>query len=78
MGVAFDGAGSWSFGDEMARNVVIFGYDIVNLNDIVNLIISRIFFLGLGEASTDDIIGSIGAAEQKFSINFSKARTNFP
>ena len=74
MGVAFDGAGSWSFGDEMARNVVIFGYDIVHLM----LIISRIFFLGLGEASTDDIIGSIGAAEQKFSINFSKARTNFP
>ena len=26
-GMAFDGTGSWSFGNDFARNVVIFGVD---------------------------------------------------
>ena len=26
-GIAFDGAGSWNFGNDNARNVVIFGVD---------------------------------------------------
>ena len=26
-GVAFDGKGSWSFNDDFARNVIIFGVD---------------------------------------------------
>ena len=34
-------------------------------------------FLVLIGGSTDDINDSVGAAEQKFSINFSKARTKF-
>ena len=34
-------------------------------------------FLVLGEGSTHDINGSVGAAEQKFDINFSKAKTKF-
>ena len=28
-GIAFDGEGSWSFDNEFARNVVIFGVDII-------------------------------------------------
>ena len=31
----------------------------------------------LGEGLTDNINGSVGAAEKKFGINFSKAKTNF-
>ena len=31
----------------------------------------------LGEGPTDDINGSIGTAEKKLSINFSKANTKF-
>ena len=31
----------------------------------------------LGEGPTDDINGSIGTAEKKLSINFSKAKTKF-
>ena len=31
----------------------------------------------LGEGLSDDINGSIGAAEKKFSIYFSKSKTNF-
>ena len=31
----------------------------------------------LGEGPTDDINGSVGTAEKKFSINFSKAKTKY-
>ena len=41
------------------------------------VIIARIIFLVLGEGPTDDINGSVGAAEQKFSVNFSKEKTKF-
>ena len=34
-------------------------------------------FLVLGEGPTNDINGSIGAIEKKFSINFSETRTKF-
>ena len=34
-------------------------------------------FLVLGEGPTDDINGSVGTVEKKFSINFGKAKTNF-
>ena len=40
-GIAFYGADSWSFGNDFARNVVLFGVD--NLHHLI-LIIAKIFF----------------------------------
>ena len=61
-GKTFDCAGSWSFGNDFARNVVIFGVD----NSSSSLV--------LGEGPNNS---SSGFAEQKFSINFSKENTKF-
>ena len=68
-GIAFDGAGSWNFGNDISRNVVIFGFDNSSSSNSDK---RKNIFLVLGEGPTDDI--SVGAAEQKFSINFSKAK----
>ena len=72
--IAFDRLGSWSFGNDFARNVVIFGDDNSWSSHPDN--IKNKFFV-LVEGPTDDINGSVGAAEKKFSINFSKAKTIF-
>ena len=69
-GIAFDGAGSWSFGNHFASNVVIFGVDNSSLSRTDN---HEIIFLVLGEGSTDEINGSVGTAEKRLCINFSKA-----
>ena len=63
-GIAFDGAGSWSFGYDFARNVVIFGVDNSSSFHIDNW---KNIFSVLGEGSTNDINDSVGAAEQKVS-----------
>ena len=41
------------------------------------LIISRIILLVLGEGLTYDSNRSLGEADKKFSINFTKAKTKF-
>ena len=41
------------------------------------LIITKMILQFLGEGPTHEINGSIGAADKKYSINFSKAKTKF-
>ena len=62
-GRAFDATGSWSFGNDFARNVIIFGFDNSPLS---HTDIRKSNLLILGEGPTYGINGS-----------FSKARTNF-
>ena len=69
-GIAFDSVGLWSF----SRNVTIFGVDNSSSSHADNC---KNIFLVLGEEPTDGIIDSIGTAEKKFSINFTKAKTKF-
>ena len=69
---AIDGAGSWSFGNDFARTVVIFGvnkYLPFHTDNCENI------FLVLGEGPTGDINGSVGTREKKFISNFGKAKT---
>ena len=66
-GIAFDGAGSWKFGNDFAWIVVIFGVDNSSASHNDN---RKNNFLVLGDGPTNDINGSGDAAEQKFSINF--------
>ena len=73
-GIAFDGKSSWSFDNEFARNVAIFGADdnLSSHNDN-----QKNDFLALGESDTISINGNSGAPEKKFSINFSKTNPKF-
>ena len=70
-GIAFAVAGSWSFGNEFVRNVVIYGVDNSLSSHTDN---GKSNFLMLGEVPTDDMNGSVGTAEKKFSINFRKEK----
>ena len=63
----------WSFGNDFARNVVIFDVDNKSSSHADN---RKNNFLVLAEGPTYDINGNFGAAEKKkFSIDFSKAKT---
>ena len=66
--VAFDSAGSWSFSNDSAANVIIFGVDNGSSSHADT---HKNNFLVLREGPT------FGSAEKKFSINFSKASTKF-
>ena len=72
--IKFDGADSWSFGNDFARNVVRFGVDNSSSSHTDNL---ENKFLVLGERPIDDINGSVGTAKTKFNIKFTKANTKF-
>ena len=73
-GTTFDALGSWKFGNDLTRNIIILMFIIVYH---LILIITKITFLVLVEGPTDDINGSIGGVGNMFSINFSKAKTKF-
>ena len=73
-GIAFDGASSWSFDNDFARNAVIFGVDNSLSSHFDNV---KNNFLVSGKVLTDNINDSIGAAKEKFSINFSKILLGF-
>ena len=73
-GTAFGELSSWSFGNGIARNVIIFGVDISSLSHTDNW---KNNFLVLGEGPTDDINGNIGAEDEHFNVNFNKAKTRF-
>ena len=66
--------GYWSFDNGTARNVEIFGVDNRSLSHIDN---PKNNFLVLGKGPTEGINGSVGTAEKKSSINFSKPNTKF-
>ena len=51
-GIAFNGLGSWSFGNDFARNVIIFGVDNSSSSQADDC---KINFLVLGEGSTISI-----------------------
>ena len=70
----FDGAGSWSFDSDTARNVLIFGVDNSSSSYVEN---RKNNFLVLGEGPNFRINGSFGSPEKNVSINFSKANINF-
>ena len=72
--IEFDGLGSWSFGKDFSRNVIIFGVDN-SLSSHTNNRVNNA--LVLDEGPTYDINSSVSEAEKKFSINFSKAKTKF-
>ena len=61
-GIVFDGTGLWNFGNDFAKNVIIFGVDNSSLshNDL-----RKNTFLILGEETTDDINSSVGTVEKK-------------
>ena len=73
-GKAFDVAGSLSFGNGFARNVIVFGIDYISSSHSDNL---KNKILVLDEGLTANIDGSVGTAKKKFSIRFSKQRHNF-
>ena len=54
-GIAFDGKGSWSFNDDFAKNVIIFGVDNSWSSHTDNL---KNVFLILGKGDTFGINGS--------------------
>ena len=73
-GTAFGELSSGSFGNGIARNVIIFGVDISSLSHTDNW---KNNFLVLGEGPTDDINGNIGAEDEHFNVNFNKAKKDF-
>ena len=70
----YDSADVWSFDNDVARNIIVFGVDISSLSHADN---RKNNFLALGEDPNFWIGGSFSSLEKKFSINFSKANTKF-
>ena len=57
--IEFDGKGSWSFSDDFARNVIIFGVDNSSSSHTVSI---RNDFLILGGGDTFSINGTFGGS----------------
>ena len=73
-GITFDSAGSWSFNNDTARNVIIFSVGNSSSTRADN---PKNNFLVLGEGPVFGINGIFGSTEKSFSINFSKSNTKF-
>ena len=73
-GIAFDGKGEWSFGNDFTKNVIVFGDDNSSSSHTENL---KNDFLISGEWPTFGINGRFDTSEKKIDINFSKAKTKF-
>ena len=69
-----DSAVSWSFDNDTARNVIIFGVDNSSTSHSDN---GKNIFLILCEGNTFGINGRFGSSEKKVSIYFSKANKKF-
>ena len=63
----------WSFGDDFARNFIIFGVDTSSLSHSMSISQSQEYFFS--EKLTEGINDSVGTSQQKFSINFTKAKS---
>ena len=72
--MTFGGEGSWNFGNDFVRTVVIFGVDNSLSSHTYN---RKNIFLVLGEGPTYGINESFGPPGKKFSINVSKTNTKF-
>ena len=73
-GTTFDGKDECSFGNDNARNVVIFNVDNSSSSHADN---GKNNFLVLDKWDTFGINGSFGVLERKFSINFRKTKFCF-
>ena len=73
-GITFYSAGSWSFNNCTARNVVYIGVDNSSSSHSDK---AKNSFLRLGKGSTCGIDGGFGSPEKKFSICSSKANTKY-
>ena len=73
-GITFNSTDLWSFDNDTARNVIIFGVDNSSSSHADN---RKNNFLILGLSWTFRINGSFGSPEKKISINFTKANTKF-
>ena len=73
-GITFDSAGSWSFDNDTARNVIVFGVDNCSSSHAEN---RENNFLVLGEGPTLRINGRFGSSEKRFRIDFSNAYADF-
>lgn len=73
-GITFDGKGMQNFGNDFARNNIIF---VVDINLSSHRSNRKNDFLFLCERPIEGINDSIGAAEQKLSIHLSKRNTKF-
>ena len=71
-GKGYDSAGSLSFGNEFARNVIMFGIDKNSLRHFEN---RKYNVLILREEPTDYTNDSFGESEKKCRLNFTKSRT---
>ena len=60
--IAFDGEGSWSFGNELARNILIFGVENSSSSHTDNW---KHNLLVLGEGPADGVNDGTGAAEKQ-------------
>ena len=76
--ITFESVGAWSFGNDFAGNVVIFGVDNSPSSYADN---RQNNFLVLGDSASASLIyainGNFGSPGKKFRINFSKANTKF-
>ena len=73
-GIAFDGERSWSFGNDFARNVVIFRFGNSSSSHTNN---RKDNFLVLGEGPTQGINDSTGSAEKNLVLIVVKQIENF-
>ena len=72
-GIGFDRKGSYSIGDEVGRNVIIFGVDMSSSPHIDN---KKKYILILGKGPTQGLEHTL-ATEKLYSITFTKQNTNF-
>ena len=72
--ILFDGAGTWSFVNDFAKNVVIFGIDNSSSSHTDN---RKNNFRVPGKGPPDDIDDIVGAGGNKYAINLTKAKTKF-
>ena len=72
-GIRFDRKGSYAIGDEVGRNVIIFGVDMSSSPYIGN---KKNDILILGKSPTQGLEHTV-TAEKLYSINFTKENTTF-
>ena len=72
--IAFDREGFWSFDNDSAKKIVIFGVDTSSLSHTDN---QKNNFLVLGEGPTPGINDSTGATEKKLILTLVKQIQNF-
>ena len=73
-GIAFGERGWWSFDNDTARNVIIFGVDNSSSYHSDN---PKNNFLILGKTPTFGINGRLGSSDIRFRISFTKGNTKF-